>query len=318
MLKTKVVNPVINKIVEIVDHAFSGALTAFSLLTVLGVLLTPCMAGAEWAEWIIDANVTGMHRDNINWAYGPGEKYRDYILNPHFSVGRYYQLAENTRAALTVNAQGEFYKVYPRLNCVTTGTSLSITQKLGYGARVPWLGLEGTIDYLDSSDDNRKSWLSTIAFSAGERFSERVDAVLRYAYSYRNGKDLPSAQPGASGKVFNMESHKVSVNVNTLITQKLLLSTGYAFRYGDINSTMDEDYIPFKKSHTEAVIIDNVYNDTDATFKLRANVNEIFVNAGYALGDHSSINLGYTWVNGHSYNWIYHENVLQASFMYSF
>jgi len=317
--------------------------TTAVILTLLLILSGPGIASAEWAEKIIDVGVVAQYDDNINRSFYEGSVYEgpvyggpvyggpvyggpvkkdDFMLVPSASLGLSYQLADFTRLSATVDVKGEIHKDFDRLNSIFAGTTLAVSQKLGLGPYKPWLRVHGSGGYLEVNDDPnlRDSWLLDTGIKIGKRLTDRVDVEGGYTFDYRNGQNAPSVRPEAvsSGAVFDMDGHTGSVLSNVLLTNSLLLSLGYSFRHGDVASVCNGATVATIVDKIDAVTRDLAFDESLCVYRIRGNTHEFSVGTTYALGNHSSVNVNYTRMEGESQGLDYSNNLVNVSFNHNF
>jgi hypothetical protein len=293
-------------------------------LLVLLVLNGSGIAGAEWVDTIIDAEVTTQYDDNINRSFFSGSiKKDDFMFVPAASFGRIYQLADFTRLNATANVKGNIHVDFDRLNEIFGGATLSVSHKFGVGPAKPWLRVYGSGGYLEVTEettDLRDGWLLDTGITLGKRLTERIDVEVGYNFDYRNGEDAPSIRPEqvSSGKVFDQDGHTGSVLSNVLLTNSLLLSLGYSFRHGDITSTCDGATIDGIVDKIDAVARDLAYDEPLCAYRIRGDIHDFSVGTTYALNRHSSVNVNYNHMEGDARGLDYSNNLVSVSFNYSF
>ncbi|MEO5361265.1 MAG: hypothetical protein H7843_12600 [Nitrospirota bacterium] len=296
----------------------SLSLWILACTTMIAVFVCPSQSYAEWADWILNANLSAQYRDNINYTFASDERRGDFITIPSASIGRYYQLGERTRLRLTVDVSGEIYSLYHKLDSVLAGGSFALVQKLGVGHEIPWVSLTGSASYLDVSDSSRDSMIYTVGVNAGGYVSERVDLQAGYQYTARRGKDLSAADPGTSGRVFDLNSHRISLTANFLVAPCLVITPGYFFNTGDFVSSSGKKYVDTIKGYAKATAHDGDYGQPLWAYKLNGFAHQFSIGASYALTGHMSLNAGYSHVVGRANGWDYYENIVKFALMYSY
>ncbi|MBF0553844.1 MAG: hypothetical protein HQK96_04720 [Nitrospirae bacterium] len=288
------------------------------VLFCLLIIMFPSQLHAEWADWILDASLSNEYRDNINYVYFHDEQKRGFVTSPAISLGRYYQLGEYTRLRLTADISSEIFSAFHNLDSVLAGPSFVLVQKLGLGHEIPWISLKGSASYLTVSDSIRDSMIYTVGVNAGGYVSERIDLQGGYLYTARRGKDLNAAEQGASGRVFDLNSHKVSFIANFLVAPSLVITPGYSYNTGDFVSSAGAEYINKLKKFSKANTLDQAYGETMWTYKMHGYSHELLFGASYALTGHVSLNSDYSYVMGRANGWNYYENIVKFAIMYSF
>ena len=158
-----------------------------------------------------------------------------------------------------------------------------------------------------------------IGVRSGKRFTPRLDASIGYDFHYRDGRDTGiGAAPPIGTDVFDQSNHTISGNLNYLVTNKLLLSAGYAYLNGDFDSacTVANVGTVLANEDVKAIILDNVFGG--CVYRLDGDVNILSLNLSYALNNHASLNIGYTHRDGEADFLEYESSIVQASFNYSY
>lgn len=293
-------------------------LLSLTILTGMMILL-PSTLHAEWADWILDANLSTRYSDNINYIFAPEEKRGDFVTSPSVSLGRYYQIGDGyTRLRLTADVSSEIFALYHKLDSTLAGASFVLVQKLGLGHEIPWIAISGSASYLTVEDSQRDSMIYTAGLSAGGYISERIDLQAGYLFTARRGKGLTPADPGASGRVFDLNSHRISLIANFLAAPNLVITPGYSFSAGDFISTACKDYVSQIKDYSRANTLDNAYAEPMWTYKMHGYAHQLSLGASYALSGHVSLNAGYSYVMGNAYDWFYTEKIAKFAIMYSY
>ncbi|WP_420264906.1 hypothetical protein [Candidatus Magnetominusculus dajiuhuensis] len=288
------------------------------VLLCLLIIIFPSRLCAEWADWIADVSLSTEYRNNINYMFAYDEKRGDFVTSPAISLGRYYQLGEYTRLRLTADISSEVFGLYHRLDSILAGPSFVLVQKLGIGHEIPWISLKGSASYLTVSDSNRDSVIYTAGINAGGYVSERIDLQAGYLFTARRGKGLKAAEDGASGRVFDLNSHRISLIANFLIAPSLVITPGYSFNTGDFVSSACRDYVSEIKEYSKANTLDNDYGEPMWTYKMHGHSHQLTFGASYALTGHLSLNAGYSYVLGQANGWKYYENIEKFAVMYSY
>ncbi|MBF0457384.1 MAG: hypothetical protein HQK99_05770 [Nitrospirae bacterium] len=240
------------------------------------------------------------------------------MTSPSISLGRYYQLGEYTRLRLTADVSSDIFALYHKLDSILAGPSFVLVQKLGLGHEIPWISLNGSASYLAVSDSNRDSMIYTVGINAGGYISERIDLQAGYQYTARRGKNLDAAEEGASGRVFDLNSQRISFIANFLATPSLVITPGYSYNTGDFVSSACKDYVNEIKYSSKANILDDAYEEPMWTYKMHGHSHQLLFGASYALTGHLSLNAGYSYVLGYASGWKYYENIEKFAIMYSF
>ena len=151
----------------------AGLAVSFFLL-----LAHPGTAGAEWVEWIADAEAGLVYEDNLNRSAFANNEKNDTALVPSASFGRVYQITDAARIRVSADFEVSAYDKYDLLNYWKAGASLAARHKIGLGPDVPWVQGRLAAAHMDVRDDMRDSNLYSAGLLAGKRLSERLDARI--------------------------------------------------------------------------------------------------------------------------------------------
>lgn len=278
-------------------------------------------ASAEWVEWIADAEVGVVYEDNINRSAWASNEKKDTSLVPSVSVGRVYQLADATRMRLTADFEAAAYDKYDLLNYWKAGAALALRHKLGVGPDVPWVQARLAGAYMDARDEMRESKLYSAGLLAGKRFDERIDARIGYTYDVRDGKDGPVSSPSIPTDVFDQRVQTVSLDAGYILADRLLVTAGYAYRSGDVDSSCDAENIAgvLAGEDVKALAKESAFRDPFCVYRLTGRVHSISLSASYSvLKGHGSLNLGLQRSYGKSRSLDYESSIIRAGFVYSY
>lgn len=302
---------------------FSVKKTLFGLLTVIAVsatLLFSTSASAEWIEWIADAETGVRVHKNLNRSSFADDEREDSEYFLGLTLGRYNQLADSTRLRLTFDLDAGFFGKYGLLDYRKAGLSLSVRQKLAFGRDAAWVKPNMYAAYLDVDDDARDSVLYGAGVQFGKRLTERLDGRVGYMYESRDGEDGDTI-PGLASDVFDQESQTVSVEASYALTERVLLTGGYAYRSGEFDSSCTPTNFveALQRADISAMIVDDAYSENFCTYKVSGAINTFSMDASYSLfKGHGSINLGYEMNEGEADDLSYSSSVVRALFMYSY
>lgn len=264
------------------------------------------MANAEWVEWIADAEVGLLNYSNINRSAFDSDKRDDSAFIPAISLGRYNQLTDSTRLRATADFEAGLYNKFELLNYSKAGAALAVRQKLGFGSDASWLRPHFSVEYMDVGEDIRDSLLYEAGVHIGKQLMPRLDGQIGYIYTLRDGKN----------DVFDQKGHTLSLEMGYMLIDRLLLTAGYFYRYGDFDSA----YSPYNYTQTcDAQAITKAFTDYFYTYRLAGRTNTIAVAASYSLlNGHGSLNIGYQRDDGKANALDYVDDIVRASFIYSY
>jgi hypothetical protein len=258
---------------------------------VLAALLAAAPAGAEWVEWIADAELDARFDSNLNQALKSSEQEWDLAFLPSLAGGRVYQLAERTRVAASALLAGEIHSRFDELNAAAGEGRVSLSHKLGLGD-APWARAFVGGGYQHVEAAQRRGTRFDVGAELGKRLSPRFDARLSYRYLRRTGQDGPRAVVGLPDDVFDQQGHEVALEGSFLATERLLVTAGFGYRRGDFDANLRSgrmELITYTK--VDAVAQDEVFGGW--VYRIEGNGYSPFASLSWALGDRWSLDSGY-------------------------
>jgi hypothetical protein len=262
-------------------------------------------AVAAHAEWIVDAGGDVVYEDNLTRATRAADRRSDVALSPAFSIGHYFQLADATSLLATADFKGSLYPRFERLSNIASTLTLGVRQKFGLGASAPWLRVFATGGALDYGDNLRDSVLVDAGVQAGKRLSERFDVQGGYTYEMLD----------ARSRVFDQESHTLSLRGGAALTGALQLTLGYAVRWGDlvVHRTPAPGAVP--TSHTRVV---NTFDTPLEAVRIDATTHIVSAAVSYAVTPRAALTAGYEHQLSIGPLFNYPNNLVRGGFAYSF
>ena len=269
------------------------------------------IANAEWVERITDLEGGLLYESNINRSSFDSDKRSDTAFIPSVSLGRYNQLTDSTRLRATVDFEFGQYNNFKMLNYNKAGITLAIRQKMGFGSDAPWLRPHFSAGYTDVSSDNRDSYLYEAGLRVGKQLTPELDGRIGYVYNLRDGKT----------DVFDQRGYTLSIEGSYILTNRMLLTGGYSYWYGDFDSAYTYNNITriSASEDVKAITTDNAFGEQFCIYRLAGKANTISLLASYSFFDgHGSLNVGYQQQNGKAYYLDYLNSIIRVSFIYSF
>ena len=271
---------------------------------ILCALLLVSVAEAR-AEWILDAAGGLVFETNLPRAASEADRESDVAFVPAVVAGHHFQLTDATSLAATADVRGSIYTRFEGLTNLAATVTLGIRHKLGLGALAPWFRVFATGGVLDYGDDVRDSAVLDVGLQAGKRFSERVDVKVGYTFEVLD----------ANNRVFDGDSHTLSLSSLVGLTGALDLAIGYAVRWGDL--VVHRAPVPGEPSTRHSRIVDTFDTPLLAN-RIDATTHFVSVALGYALTAHAALNAGYEYQISIGPRFDYPNHVVRASFDYSF
>ncbi len=282
------------------------------------LLSTSGLSRAEWVDWVLDPGVEFRHEDNLNFSAFDADEESDYAVGFGLQAGRYLQLGLRSRLRLTAGLEAELYDEFNRLNNVAASGSAVLIHKLGLGSDAIWISPYLTVGYRDARNDIRTGSFVDVGISAGKRFFERFDMSASFAYSDSNGKDGVIIVPGIGADVFDQDRWIMALQGNFLITNRLILQGEISHYDGDIISacTPTNVAIVLASEDVKAVTLDEVFGG--CIYRIDGDGNSGSLDLSYAIGRHSSLSAGVSYLEGDGDVLDYENTIFRASFMYSY
>jgi hypothetical protein len=287
------------------------AIATFAVLSALG-----CASDAH-ANWLVGADAGLIFDSNVSHAQLDHDVKQDLTVYAGASLTQYIQLTDRTGLAITGLAKSETYLEYAGLSNVSYGLSLASRTKLGLGAEAPWVRVSADVQRLDYHVDVRTGWLAGVGAAIGKRFGERWNATGAYRFEHRTTDTATGLVPGIPGDVFDLEGRTLSAALEYSVTPQTILLAGYSRRSGDVASTTQRNFPIFKAS--SAIDFDPVFGNNTFGYKLYGISHTLDLGVSHALGDHTSVNVGWqrNWTYGTN-DVNYFGNVVRASLLLAF
>lgn len=307
---------------------FRGEQTFLKIIAI--ILVAICYSAnalAEWTEWLAGSEVSYTFQDNINHAMFDSAEESDQGWNAILSVGRAYQLANNTRFFATAFIDTTVHHDFANLNQLNAGVSLAVRHKFGLGPYQPWIRAVVNSGYIFSRSRIREGYQAIAGIDVGKALHERFDVTLSYRYDYRNSKSArkvganklinASIKPGKSSDVFDIEGHSVGIQFNALVTQQWALLFAYNYRVGDVVSSNEPGLVPKINSIVDAIVTEDALPGW--AYRADGETHRYSVDANYAfLKGHAAFNLGYEYIESYANSFAYKNNLFRVNINYRF
>lgn len=288
----------------------------------------PSPSYAEWTEWLIDVETLYTFQDNINHAMFSGADEDEQVWSGLASIGRAYQITDNTRFISRMSVDGHVHNKFDQLDQLSTNIDFSIRHKLGLGAFQPWIRGAASTGYIFSSSQIRQGQTVAAGIDLGKALDERLDVILSYRFDYRNNtghsqslstKKLKAAtiDPTTSNNVFDLKGHSVGVQINTLLTQQWLVAFSYSYRRGDIVSSSIPSLVPQINSIVDAISFDDALEGW--AYRSKADTHRYSIDTNYAfMKGHGAVNLGFEHTESTVNSFAYRNNLFRINLNYRF
>lgn len=226
---------------------------------VLLVGLGPATAGAEWADWLLDADVAAQLESNANRASVASEEEWDVSFLPRARAGRAFQLSSFTRAELSARVRGRLHVEFAELHAFDVDAEASLVHKLWIGA-APRLRAFARAGYRAVRASERSGPRLAAGAGVDHRFSPRLSGGIRYAYHRRFAGGGPEAVAGVDEDVFDQQRHELTADASFAVTRRLLAWGSLSLHRGDFDSNArDRRFRILDRNDVDAVARDTVF-----------------------------------------------------------
>jgi len=221
--------------------------------------LAPAPAGAEWVDWLLDADLSAQIETNANRASVGSEEEVDASFLPRARVGRAFQLSSFTRAELSARVRGRLHAEFAELHAVDVDGEAALVHKLGLGA-APRLRAFARGGYRGVRASERSGPRLAVGAEVDHRFSPRLSGGLRYAYHRRFAGGGPEAVAGIDEDVFDQQRHELTADASFAATRRLLAWASLSLHRGDFDSNArDRRFRILEGTDVDAVARDTVF-----------------------------------------------------------
>lgn len=266
-------------------------LAAFAVVALVAAL---GLAGAARAvETSFDAGVDLAYDSNVT----RGDLRDDIRADGHVMASGAatlrWPVGDHDAVSLGAGLRAAQYVRFTRLSFAAAEATLSWQRKLGVGLTAPWLATSAQVAHESYRETLRDSDRLEVRLSAGQRFSERFDGSLGYAYDRRYARHDDVLVPGISGAVWDVAGHSGFARVGYAPTERWQLDAGYAYRYGDVVATTHPYLEIFLAS--DAIGPSRAFGPDFYDYRLPGHTQVATGTLSYALGDRSSLNFNYAY-----------------------
>jgi hypothetical protein len=299
------------------DMQIASTRSAWRLVHFGAVSIAIGIAGPACAERIADMDAGVSYDNNVSNGKFRSDVHGDLALEASTSQGVVSQFTDSNSVSATADLRGQSYTRFEGLNNLSLGGSLGYRDKFGVGALAPWISATLSAARLEYQNSVRNGWQYNAGMRAGKRLDERWNVGAEISYDRRTADHTASLVPGISGAVYDINGRSAGINAGYAWSNKLLLSTSYTFREGDVVSTTRPNPGIFFSS--EAVAQDPAFGPGEFAYRLHAAAQILALRASQAVGRNSSLNLGFLrqLTRGDGGN-NYVKNVVDLSYLYSF
>lgn len=286
----------------------------FALLAIFGYT-----AADASANWTLDASIGERYSDNVTYASSSDGKKGDSTTLEALSVGARYGVGETTGVGIAANFKNGSNAKYGGLNVISSGLSLSVSQKLGLGPEAVRLAVYGSGSHDAYIDTSRDSTTYRAGFSASRWLGERIKLGIGYEYDKREQLyDKESFCIGVNcynGDVYDVAGNSGILNLDFVVTEKDTIGLSYRHRQGDVTSS--DVYTPGAVGVSKAYAPDRTFGGLFA-YRLGAQTDLISVGWSRELLRKMSLDLNYTYYTaGADGGLTYKGNIFNFNVAYS-
>ncbi|MBI3581218.1 MAG: hypothetical protein HY098_03950, partial [Nitrospinae bacterium] len=269
--------------------------------------------------WTLDADVGERYSDNVTYASSSAGKKGDSATLESVSVGARYVVGEYTGVGIAANFKNGSNAKYGGLNVISSGLSLSVSQKLGLGPEAVRLAVYGSGSHEAYVDTSRDSTSYKTGVSVSRWFGETVKAGIGYEYDKReqlyDKESFCIYGTCFNGDVYNAAGNSGILNLDFIVTEKDMLGLSYRHRQGDVTST--DVVTPGAVGASKAYAPDRTFGGLYA-YRLGAQTNSLSVAWSRELLRKTSLNLNYTYYNAGADGGLnYNGNIFNLVLSYS-
>jgi hypothetical protein len=267
-------------------HASAATLGAFAALIVLSA-----MPYAVRGDWILGADATLRHDNNVGNAQSRSDIVADSILGARFSSFQLFPLDESYSVTVGGDLSGESYHRLTGLNNVSLDGVLILKKKWGLGALAPWARAAVSVARSNYDDGYRNAWVYRATLASGRRLDERWNLWAEYAYERRAARTAMQEVPGLSGDAYSQDSHNVAANLQYSLNESTFLVLGLLARHGDVVSTTS----PRQKIYTASLALaeDPAFGSEEYAYRLTGTTYGFRVGINYSPTPHSLLGCGF-------------------------
>ncbi len=300
----------------------------FAVLTLFSGISTGTASGME-ASWIVNATAGISHTDNVNNASSSAGKRSDEVSLLSLSGGGYFQVADYTGIAFTVDLEKEVSANYTGLSLIAGGVTFRLNHKMGLGPSAVRLNAYTSASDEEYGDSHRNSLSYKAGISGSRWIGERVKAALGYEFDKRTPKNnyvenCASSYGGYGGycqpsnytDVYDIQGHTGIAAAEITLTEKDTLLLSYRYRHGDVIS-VDVPTLG-ALSASSAVSGDGVFPTLKA-YRISAAAQTGSIGISREIIRKMSLNLNYSFNAAAGNGGLdYRSNVLKLMVAYSF
>jgi len=269
--------------------ATRGPLAALIVLSAI-----PYAARSDWTPGV-EAGVR--HDNNVGNAQSSRDIVADSIVSARLSIFQLFPLGDSYSVTVAGDLGGESFHRLTGLSNASVDGAFALKKKWGLGAFAPWARIGVSAARSDYQDSYRNAWIYRATLASGQRFDERWNLWMEYAFERRAARAQAEEVPGLSGDAFSQSSHNVAVDVEYSLGERTFFALGLLGRHGDVESTTARSA---KIYHASLALAEDpafgpeayAYRLTGTTFGFRVGIN-------YSPTPHSLLGCGFERLETH-------------------
>ena len=280
----------------------------FSLPNLLtAILLSLAAVGSSSGDWIRDFRTDVSYDDNVSRSNREADERQDVAFRALAHLGRFDQLSDDLRLALTADFTGEAWERYQDFNHTTVAGTASLRYRFGLGAWAPFVRVEGSAGYacFEQSLQDGARYRSAVTF--GKRFTERLSLEASYYFDDNESRV----------RLFDQQAHHFSVAGSFDLSETTQITAGYELRDGEVITYA----VP---PRPDIVALANALRQVDTfggdyiAYNLDATTHTFSVGVSQALTRFLALNLRYERQETSRAHLYYINNIFNASVHASF
>lgn len=267
--------------------------------------------GAATADWFGALEAGAVYDDNLSRSERSADARSDTGLRGLIEGGRTFRLENGGELTFAGTVDYKVFDEFGGMDHWTAGLSGSWRKRVGLGPFAPEWSARAAVERLAFDDTIRNGWRFLGELGWAKRLVERWDIEVAAFYEARRGNR------SAAESVFDQSRFGASVFADFTAGKSWLLSVGYAYRNGDIdsNATPDDRIIAAQRARAE----DAVFGDGRVVYRLKAHVHALSFDLTRGLTANSSLVFGYQFQSIRARGGIdYDRNQLSLSYVHAF
>lgn len=249
----------------------------------------PCRA----VETSFDAGVEAAYDGNVTRGALRDDIRTDGYVAANGSATLRWPAGEAEAVWLSAGLRAAEYLHFTRLSFAGAEAAAGWQRKLGLGLTAPWVAASVTLAHESYRETLRDSDRLALFLSVGQRFSERLDGSLGYAYDRRYAHHDDVVVPGISGAVWDVAGHTGSARLGYALDDRWQLDGSYAYRHGDVVATTHPYLTIFVAS--DAIGRSQAFGPDFFDYRLPGTTQTGSATLSYALGDRSALDFTYAY-----------------------